>query len=112
MSTDPSGVDPCPCCGGTSGVKVITGTNPRPQLFLDRLTATVVLRQVIALEEQAPGLSDDQLWVRLAGLARVARGAAVTVSRGTDETPDRPLVERCPRLGSRRPVGPPIQRPS
>jgi hypothetical protein len=108
MTTDPTDLDPCPYCGGTSGVKAIIGAPvtvrarscrkcgtrwavcvvaPPAQLFLDRLTVTVVLREVIALMQQAPGLSDDQLRARLAGLARVARGAAVTASRGTDETP-------------------------
>jgi hypothetical protein len=97
--TGPADVNLCPSCGGTSGVRVrsgaspgvrawscvacrtdwaITVVNPRPQLFLDRLTVTVVLRQVIALAQEAPGLSEDQLRARLAGLARVARSAAVT----------------------------------
>jgi transposase-like protein len=75
VSTDPIGVDPCPYCGGTSGVKVITNTptkvrgwscaacgtdwwisvvNPRP--YLDQLAARVTLRQVIALADAAPAL--------------------------------------------------------
>lgn len=41
---------------------------------------------VIALAKQAPGLSDDQLRARLAGLAPMAR-SAVTDSRCTDEAP-------------------------
>jgi hypothetical protein len=52
--------------------------NPRP--FLDHLTATVelaavrsVLREIIALAEQAPALPDDQLRGRLVDLARTAR---------------------------------------
>jgi hypothetical protein len=52
--------------------------NPRP--FLDHLTATVelaavrsVLREIIALAEQAPALPDDQLRARLVDLARTAR---------------------------------------
>jgi hypothetical protein len=57
---------------------------PSPQLFLDWLTATVVLRRVIALAQQAPRLSDDQLRARLTGLARMTR-SAVTDSRCTDE---------------------------
>lgn len=105
--TDPTDLDPCPYCGGISGVQVITGTpptvqawscgecgtewaitvvNPRPQSFLDRLTATVVLRGVIALADEAFQLSDDQLRARLAGLAPMAR-SAVTDSRCTDEAP-------------------------
>jgi hypothetical protein len=56
----------------------ITVVNPRP--FLDHLTTTVelaaarsVLRQVIALAEQAPALTDDQVRARLVDLARTAR---------------------------------------
>jgi hypothetical protein len=73
---DPSGVDPRPHCGATSAVTVITGTPatvrawsceaggtewaitvvpPRPQSFLDRLTATVMLRRVIAWRSRHPG---------------------------------------------------------
>jgi hypothetical protein len=69
----------CPCCDVTSGAR---------WLFLDRLAATVVLRGVIALVEQAPGLPDDQLQARLAGLAEMARpGAAVADSRFTSIAP-------------------------
>jgi hypothetical protein len=95
---DPTNVDPCPCCGTTSGVQPITGTSPkvhawsctacgtdwavtvvRPQLYLDCLTATVeltaarsVLGDVITLTDQASGLTDEQLRVRLGALAKVA----------------------------------------
>jgi hypothetical protein len=79
-----------------------------PQLFLDRLTTTVVLRQVIALAQQAPGLWDDQLRVRLAGLARAARsGCTVAEFRCTYEAPIGRWLSDAPRIGSRRPVGPP-----
>jgi hypothetical protein len=104
----PAELDPCPCSSGVSGVQRVIGApvrvrgawswgecgtqwaftvvNPRPQSFLDRLTATVVLRGVIALADEAPRLSDDQLRARLAGLAQMAR-SAVPGSRCTDEAP-------------------------
>ncbi|MBV9160116.1 MAG: hypothetical protein JO281_00870 [Pseudonocardiales bacterium] len=94
--TEPTELGPCPSCGGTSGVRQVTGTSPsvrawscaarrtdwaiavvnlRP--FLDHLTATVelaaarsVLRQVIALADEAPALLDDQVRARLVDLAR------------------------------------------
>jgi hypothetical protein len=56
----------------------ITVVNPRP--FLDHLATTVelaavrsVLREIIALAEQAPALPDDQLRARLVDLARTVR---------------------------------------
>ncbi len=33
MVTDPADIDPCPGCGGTSGVQPITGTSPRVQAW-------------------------------------------------------------------------------
>jgi hypothetical protein len=107
VTTNSIDVGPCPYCGGISGVKVITGAPatvrawscrecgtrwavcvvvPPAQLFLYRLTTTVVLQEVIALAPQTPGLSDDQLRARLAGLARMAR-PTVTDFRYTDEAP-------------------------
>ena len=41
--------------------------------YVDRLTATVVLRQVILLAEQSVGLTDAQLRARLVALTEVAR---------------------------------------
>jgi hypothetical protein len=87
------------------GITVVT---PGPQLFLDRLTATVVLRQIIALAEQAPLLSDDQLRNRLASLARMAR-SAVTDSRCTDEAPAGHRLRDTPESP---PGGPPIPSPA
>jgi hypothetical protein len=56
----------------------ITVVNPHP--FLDHLATTVelaavrsVLREIIALAEQAPALPDDQLRARLVDLARTVR---------------------------------------
>lgn len=97
--TDPADVNPCPSCGGTSGVRVnsgaspgvrvwscsacrtdwaITVVNPRPYLdylagWVEVAVARSVLRQVIALAEQAPVLSDEQLRARLVDLARTVR---------------------------------------
>jgi hypothetical protein len=123
--TGPAELDPCPYCGGISGVQVITGTpptvqawscgecgtewaitvvNPRLQSFLDRLTATVVLRGVIALADEAFQLSDDQLRARLAGLVPIAR-SAVTDSPLHRRGPGWPPVEGCPRIASWRPAG-------
>jgi hypothetical protein len=96
--TGPREINPCPSCGGTSGVRVQRripggagvvvlgvpdglgdrGREPAP--VLDHLTATVepaavhsMLRQVIALADEAPALPDDQLRARLVDLARTAR---------------------------------------
>jgi len=92
---DTSDIDPCPYCGGTSRVQQITNTppkvqgwscaecgtdwwigvvNPRPYLdylagLVDLAAARSMLRQVIALADEAPALPDDQLRVRLAHLA-------------------------------------------
>jgi len=41
--------------------------------YVDRLTATVVLRQVILLAEQSIGLTDAQLQARLVALTEVTR---------------------------------------
>lgn len=81
-------IDPCPYCGSITDVRPITSTpskvwawscaacgtqwavsvvNPRP--YLDRLTAAVLLRQMLVLADQAPSLQDDQLRARLAALA-------------------------------------------
>jgi transposase-like protein len=94
-----SEINPCPSCGGTSGVRVRSGTSPgvrawscaacrtdwaitvaNPRPFLDHLATSVelaaaraMLRQVIALAEQAPALPDDQLRARLVDLAKTAR---------------------------------------
>jgi transposase-like protein len=83
MVTDPADIDPCPGCGGTSGVQPITGTSPRVQAWsctacqtnwatttvktqphLDRLAAAVeqisaprlILRQVITMADDAATL--------------------------------------------------------
>jgi ribosomal protein L37AE/L43A len=81
----------CPYCGETTAVQPTTGTSPRvqawsctacrtdwaitvvnPQPYFDRLAATVeqlgVLRQVIALAEDAPTITDQQLRARLLAL--------------------------------------------
>jgi ribosomal protein L37AE/L43A len=90
VSTDLIGVDPCPYCGTTSRVKVITGTPPKVQAWsclacrtewaitvvnphvrplLEQLAedvaARAVLREVIALRELAPTLTDRELRARL-----------------------------------------------
>ena len=103
----PGDMESCPYCGGTSGVTVIPDTSPevpgwscaecatewwitavgphprRP--FLDQLAedlaARAVLREVLALKEQADTLTDGQLLARLIDcLARLdqicRRGAA------------------------------------
>ncbi|MGH3692859.1 MAG: hypothetical protein ACRDRX_02445 [Pseudonocardiaceae bacterium] len=95
LVTGPAHLDPCPYCGATSGMQVITGTplkvrgwsctpcggqwwtsvvNPRP--WLDHLTATVelaaarsVLRELLRLADQAPVLTEEQLRFRLLALA-------------------------------------------
>ena len=99
MVTGPREINPCPSCGGTSGVRVRSGASPgvrawsctacqtdwaitvvNPRPWLDHLTATVelaaarsMLRQVIALADKAPALPDDQLRARLVDLTRTAR---------------------------------------
>lgn len=88
--TDPTANDDaCPGCGTTHGVQptpappkvqawtctacgmnwAVTVVNP----FLDRRAATVALRQVIALADQAPELTDAQLRDRLTALGERAR---------------------------------------
>ena len=80
--TGPREINPCPSCGGTSGVRVNSGASPRvrawscaacrtnwaiavgnPQPYFDQLAATVerlsatrsVLRRIIALPRQRSG---------------------------------------------------------
>ncbi len=53
---------------GAGGVALV---NPQP--YLDRLAASVDLRQIITLADQAPGLTDAQLRARLLTLAGSAR---------------------------------------
>ncbi len=53
---------------GAGGVALVN-----PQLYLDRLAASVDLRQIITLADQAPGLTDEQLRARLVALAGCAR---------------------------------------
>ncbi len=84
-STD---MDLCPYCGTTADVRPITSNSPKVwawscaacgtdwavsvvnrHLYLDHLTAAVLLRQLIVLADQAPSLQDDQLRARLAALA-------------------------------------------
>lgn len=93
--TDTSDIDPCPYCGTTADARVTTDKPPKVQAwscaacgtywaisvvsvspYLDQLTAAVelagarsVLRQVIAFADETPGLTDDQLRLRLARLA-------------------------------------------
>ena len=87
----PTDFDPCPYCDTTAGVQPITsnpkvqawsctacGTqwaisvvNPRP--YVDRLTATVVLRQLTALADKAPTLTNAELRARLVALALCVR---------------------------------------
>jgi hypothetical protein len=90
----PAIIEPCPYCGATAGMRPIT-SNPKvrawscatrdtqwaisvvnPRLYLDRLVATLevavarsVLRQVIALADEAPTLGDAELRGRLVALA-------------------------------------------
>ncbi|MGH3823263.1 MAG: hypothetical protein ACRDRA_10595 [Pseudonocardiaceae bacterium] len=80
--------------------------NPRP--FLDLLTVTVelvgvrsVLRELIRLADQAAVLTDEQLQYRLLALAE----CAAPRSTPPHPIPGWPLVERGPRLDSRRPAG-------
>ncbi|HET9256056.1 MAG TPA: hypothetical protein VFO16_12755 [Pseudonocardiaceae bacterium] len=95
--------DPCPRCGSTRDVKVITGTSPKvqawecgacgtewaitavnPRSYLDYLVATVelagarsALRALLTLADDAPRLPDAELRSRLTALA----GRAVMRSR-------------------------------
>jgi hypothetical protein len=102
VSTSTTVTDPgeaCPYCRATTAVQPITGTSPKvqawsctcgtdwaittvnPQLYFDRLAATVeqlgatrsVLRQVITLADDAGTLPDRELWDRLLALADRAR---------------------------------------
>lgn len=74
--------------------------NPRP--FLDQLTVTVeiaairsALREIIALADQAPALTDDQLRFRLCALAECTRSGVIRCP----PIPDRPLpAARCRRV--------------
>jgi hypothetical protein len=78
-----SGVEPCPSCNATAGVQQDSGTTPSVQAWsraswLDHLagnpTATrSVLRGLVAIAEQAPALTDEQLRDRLAALGRLVR---------------------------------------
>jgi hypothetical protein len=96
-------VDPCPGCGATSEVKVITGSSPRvhagkcgacgtewavtvvnPRSYLEHLVATVdlagarfALRALLTLADDAPTFTDAELRSRLMALA----GRAVMRSR-------------------------------
>ena len=93
-----SNIDPCPCCDTTAGVQLIT-IYPRVRAwscavcgvnwaitvvnscpYLDLLIAAVevsvarsVLRQAIALADQAPILTDVELRARLVALAGTAQ---------------------------------------
>ena len=85
--------------------RAILVLNPRP--FLNHLAATVeltaarsVLRKIVTLADQAPGLTDEQLRFRLLALAEYATPAHPL-------SPDpRLVVARGPRLRFRRPAGP------
>ena len=104
--SSPAELDPCPYCGITTEVQSITGTSREseawscsacqtnwaiavdPRLFLAHLAATVelamarpVLREVITLANQAPGLADDQLRFRLLALAACATPRSTAASR-------------------------------
>jgi hypothetical protein len=94
-----AGVDPCPHCGTITSVQLVADTPPKvqawscaacrtewavtvvnPRPFLGHLTATVefaaaqsVLREVIALADQAPGFTDEQLRLRFRLLALATR---------------------------------------
>jgi hypothetical protein len=102
-----AGVDPCPHCGTTTGVQLVTDTPPRvrawsctacdtnwaitdvkPRRFLDHLTATVelaaarsVLREIITLADQATMLTDEQLRFRLRALAECTRSGSYIAHR-------------------------------
>jgi hypothetical protein len=118
MTDSTISVEPCPGCWTISGVAVITGTaptvqawscsacrtdwavsvvNPRP--YLDHLTAAVnltaarsVLREITVLAEEAPALTDEQLWFRLRALAGCAapRSAAARSPIGRRSSLDAP----------------------
>jgi hypothetical protein len=132
--SDPADVNPCPSCGGTSGVRVRSGASPgvrawscaacrtdwaiavvNPRPFLEHLTATVelaaarsMLRQVIALAAQAPALSDDQVRARLVDLARTTRPGVppwLMTPRVASEAPAGHWLRDCPRIASRWPAG-------
>ena len=88
-------IEPCPHCGTTSDVKVITDSPPNvqawtcgtcsadwcvtvvnPRSYLDYLAATVelagarsALRALLTLADDAPGLTDTELRTRLVALA-------------------------------------------
>lgn len=93
--SDGTDIDPCPYCGATTGVRPVVGVSPgvaawscagcgtqwaissvSPQPYCDLLAAAVqrlgcawsILREVVALAGEAPGLSDEQVRVRLVGL--------------------------------------------
>jgi hypothetical protein len=80
VSTDALGsaVHPVPTGSFSSGTeRMISMVNPRP--FLDLLAATVelaaarsILRELIRLADQVPGLTDEQLRFRLLALAECA----------------------------------------
>jgi hypothetical protein len=132
--TDPTD-EACPYCGATSGVQVIIDAPPRvwgwsctpcggqwwitvvnPRPFLDHLTATValaaarsILREVIALADQASGLADEQLRFRLLALAECTRSRSNAAHRSRadrwlSEAPDSaPSGQPVPdAVGSRR----------
>jgi hypothetical protein len=106
MMIGPTG-QACPGCGGTPGVQPVPGLSPRvrawscsacrtdwaitvvnPRPWLDQLTATVelaaaraVVREIIALADQAPGLTDEQLRLRLRALAVRAAPRSATVPK-------------------------------
>ena len=93
-ATDTSDIDPCPYCGTTAGVRLVTSNPPKvqawscaacgtqwavsvvnPRPYLNGLTAAVelaparsVLRQLVDLASEAPELSDTQLRARLVQL--------------------------------------------
>jgi ribosomal protein L37AE/L43A len=97
--TASSDIDPCPHCGTTAGVRLITSNPPKvqawscvacgtqwavsvvnPHLYLNRLTAAVelaaarsVLREIIALADGEQTLTDAELRARLVQLAGLMR---------------------------------------
>lgn len=99
MVTGPADLDPCPYCGGTSGVQQIAHTPPKvrgwrcrkcgtdwwigvvnSRTYLDYLAgsselaaARSVLRRVIALADEAPMLTDVEMRARLVALAGCAQ---------------------------------------
>jgi hypothetical protein len=125
---DSDEVDPCPSRGVASDEREITVTSPRvrawsrgecgtewaftvgnpAQRYLDHLTACVDSRR------HARRCGRSSLWL-ITRRCSPGSGCGVGCSRwpgarpsgpSLPEVPDRPLVERGPRLGSRRPVGP------